>query len=94
MKHFMPPYCLSLLFVSQFSHFDYLITSSTSEALLNINNKKSLFKGRQIDTRLKPYYLHMNSMKLVIPLHSLYQSIHTKDESKRGTAFAFISGVN
>ena len=38
--------------------------------------------------------LHMNSMKLVIPLHLLYWSIHTKDESKRGTAFAFIFGVN
>ena len=36
----------------------------------------------------------MNSMKLVIPLHSLYWSIHTKDESKRGTTFAFIFGVN
>ena len=36
----------------------------------------------------------MNSMKLVIPLHSLYWSIHTKDESKRRTAFAFIVGVN
>ena len=36
----------------------------------------------------------MNSMKLVIPLHTLYWSIHTKDESKRGTAFAFIFGVN
>ena len=36
----------------------------------------------------------MNSMKLVIPLPSLYWSIHTKDESKRGTAFAFIFGVN
>ena len=36
----------------------------------------------------------MNSMKLVILLHSLYWSIHTKDESKRGTAFAFIFGVN
>ena len=36
----------------------------------------------------------MNSMKLVIPLHSLYWSIHTKDESIRGTAFAFIFGVN
>ena len=32
----------------------------------------------------------MNSMKLVITLHSLYWSIHTKDESKRGSAFAFI----
>ena len=37
---------------------------------------------------------HMNSMKLVILSHSLYWSIHTKDESKRGTAFAFIFGVN
>ena len=37
---------------------------------------------------------HMTSMKLVIPLHSLYWSIHTKDESKRGTTFAFIFGVN
>ena len=36
----------------------------------------------------------INSMKLVIPLHWLYWSIHTKDESKRGTAFAFIFGVN
>ena len=36
----------------------------------------------------------MNYMKFVIPLHSLYWSIHTKDESKRGTAFAFIIGVN
>ena len=36
----------------------------------------------------------MNSMKLVILLHSLYWSIHTKDESKRGTAVAFIFGVN
>ena len=38
--------------------------------------------------------LDINSMKLVIPLLSLYWSIHTKDESKRGTAFAFIFGVN
>ena len=38
--------------------------------------------------------LYMSSMKLVNPLHSLYWSIHTKDESKRGTAFAFIFGVN
>ena len=39
-------------------------------------------------------HMIMNSMKLVIPLHSLYWSIHTKDESKRGTAFTFIFGVN
>ena len=36
----------------------------------------------------------MTSMKLAIPLHSLYWSIHTKDESKRGTMFAFVFGVN
>ena len=36
----------------------------------------------------------MNSMKLVIQLYSLYWSIHTKDESKRRIAFAFIFGVN
>ena len=36
----------------------------------------------------------INSMKLVIPLHSLYWSIHTKDEGKRASAFAFIFGVN
>ena len=40
------------------------------------------------------YKTFMNSMKRVIPLHSLYWSIYTKDESKRGTAFAFIFGVN
>ena len=40
------------------------------------------------------YALHVNSMKLVILLPLLYWSIHTKDESKRGTAFAFIFGVN
>ena len=38
--------------------------------------------------------LHMNSMKLVIRLHWVYWSIHTKDESKRETAFAFIFDVN
>ena len=37
---------------------------------------------------------NMKSMKVVILLHSLYWSIHTKVESKRGTAFAFIFGVN
>ena len=53
--------------------------------------------------------IDMNSMKLVIPLHFISfkkkdsklccdtttpESIHTKDGSKRGTAFAFIFGVN
>ena len=35
----------------------------------------------------------MNSKKRVILLHSLYWLIHTKDESKHGTVFAFIFGV-
>ena len=38
--------------------------------------------------------LIINSIKLVIPLHLLYWSIHTKNESKCRTAFAFIFGVN
>ena len=37
---------------------------------------------------------HLKSIKRVIPYHSLFWSIHTKNESKRGTAFAFIYGVN
>ena len=36
----------------------------------------------------------MNYLKLVIPLHSLYWSVHAKDETKHGMAFAFIFGVN
>ena len=45
---------------------------------------------------IRRHSLHgqQHAMKLVILLHSLYWSIHTKDESKRGTAFAFIFGVN
>ena len=38
--------------------------------------------------------LNLKIMKLVIPLHSLYCSIHIKDESKCGTVLAFIFGVN
>ena len=49
----------------------------------------------QSETRMFKTTAHiMNYMKLVIPKHSLYWSIHTKDESKRGTVFAFIFGVN
>ena len=40
------------------------------------------------------FTVHMSSMKLVILLLLLYQSIHTKDESKLRAAFAFIFGVN
>ena len=38
--------------------------------------------------------LNMNSMKLAVPSHSLFWSIHSKDESKRGNVFAFIFDVN
>ena len=51
-------------------------------------------KGKQTSIDKTKISSTMNSMKLVIPLHSLYWSIHTKDESKRGTAFASIFGVN
>ena len=43
---------------------------------------------------LSLFPLFMNSMKLVIALHLSFWSIHTKDESKRETAFAFNFGVN
>ena len=46
------------------------------------------------NSKLQVTWSVMNSMKLVIPLQLLDWSIHTKDESKRGTAFAFIFGVN
>ena len=38
--------------------------------------------------------MDLDYMKLFISSHSLYWSIHTKDESKRCSAFAFIFGVN
>ena len=57
-------------------------------------NKTHWCQCAMYDTCMYPGKLTMNSMKLVIPLHSLYWSIHTKDESKRGTTFAFIFGVN
>ena len=59
----------------------------------NLPNKTSGTSNIHLCTSKTTSFI-MNSMKLVIPLHSLYWSIHTKDESKRGTAFAFIFGVN
>ena len=67
--------------------------SAVSMPLLPFNC--SLFYGPKIIRNEKKDDTQcVNSMKLVIPLHSSYWSIHTKDESKRGTAFAFIFGVN
>ena len=64
-------------------------------AVIRPQNDFTMPSGGFITPLLRlPTVLIMNSMKLVIPLHSLYWSIHTKDESKRGTAFAFIFGVN
>ena len=68
----------SITFHYQLWRHPALVTSSGTDNLV-------LFHRRS---------LHMNSMKLVVPLHSLYRSIHTKNESKCGTAFAFIFGVN
>ena len=59
------------------------------------HGKQHLHKTQPELTVLRQLTSHrVKSMKLVIPLHSLHWSIHTKDESKRGTAFAFIFGVN
>ena len=66
---------------------DLHLTSVTS-------NDSHNFLDLQSDVSSPVNEVLMNSMKLVIPLHSLYWSIHTKDESKRETAFTFIFGVN
>ena len=44
-----------------------------------------------LGTCVDPQFI--NFMELVILLHSLYWSFHTKDETKRGTAFAFLLGL-
>ena len=86
-------------------HIDFLKSNSTMYLMQAIGlGVKYLGKVNTIIFLLWPTYISvgtgetlahiMNSMKLVIPLQSLYWSIHTKDESKRGTAFAFIFGVN
>ena len=70
----------------------YLLPSGHSDQTYHAN--ANLVKGTRMHTDPKVLCTSvMNSMKLVIPLLSLYWSIHTKDESKRGTAFAFIFGV-
>ena len=80
---------------------NYAMTTKNLVVIINQNNETmeqydvtlyDIFWGRNEQQNFMR--LSMNSMKLVIPLHSLYWSIHTKDESKRGTAFAFIFGVN
>ena len=73
-----------------------------AQGFKDLPEQKPLFKcpyaniGTYYKYLVHSFSIHttMNSMKLVIPLHSLYWSIHTKDESKRGTEFAFIFGVN
>ena len=60
----------------------------------SVYSSPGVTNGHNHPHTLTPTDLFMNSMKLVIPLHLLYWSIHTKDESKRGSAFAFIFGVN
>ena len=78
--------------------------------LCNKDNCSVMDWASHLNTRggISPSADSMNSMKLVIPLHlnswkkdskrccdtTTAESIHTKDESKRGSAFAFIFGVN
>ena len=68
-----------------------ILVSPLSTINSSINDMQS--KRFMIVSEINNSYL-TNSMKLVILLHSLYWSIHTKGESKRGTAFASIFGVN
>ena len=85
--------------VCLFKHFWEVISSMSYDNPLSSVNFKGItayYTGHRPLMLFHPlfYILKMNSMKLVILLYSLYWSIHTKDESKRGTAFAFIFGVN
>ena len=83
--------CISLVFFFWptifVSHASFAIVCSFGAKFFQF-----VFPNLNFLFQLCPHY--MDSMRLVIPLHSLYGSIHTKDESKRGTAFAFIFGVN
>ena len=72
-----------------------LLEQSSLEAASSLHYRTQNKERIERDSLKNPSaWGNMNSMKLVISLHSLYWSIHTKDESKRGTAFAFIFGVN
>ena len=81
-------------YYQEFCHKEKKFTTRKRQLSHNTNNALA---EQETVLGIPPKAIHknsMNSMKLVIPLHSLYWSIHTKDESKRGTAFAFIFGVN
>ena len=76
---------------------------SFSEAKSSLNKAKtdavrtvaySIIIATAISGNVLSTSLYHEFHETFIPLHSLYGSIHTKDESKRGTAFAFIFGVN
>ena len=71
----------SVKLAPQGSCSDWLVVNCSFSIVWEVNSGQSFNFG-------------MNSMKVVILVHSLYWSIHIKDESKRGTAFAFIFGVN
>ena len=78
-----------------------LLVAST--VLIQIKLSLRLYSGDALSSKH-----NMSSMKIIIPLHFISlkkdskqccdtttpESIHTKDESKRGSAFAFIFGVN
>ena len=83
--------CLRHFFLfSITSHWDDRIHFKKTAVNNNMAQKCSL----NLKLKASCHYLCMTSMKLVIPLHSLYWSIHTKDESKRRTAFTFTFAVN
>ena len=59
----------------------------------NLSFRHNLFHEKLISDISRKWILP-NMIRAVKRLHSMYWSIHTKDESKRETAFAFIFGVN
>ena len=88
--------------------YDDTVTWNHSHRPESLHTMKTVQQGFCWLTILSTFYHpSMNSMKFVIPLHFISwkkdskwccdtttpESIHTKDESKRGSAFAFIVGV-
>ena len=83
---------------NKLTFFSSLLQEANSNNTNRMNYTWHLWPSAKLQWkhRFLPFFspFNKNSMKLLILLHSLYWSIHTKDESKREIVFAFIFGVN
>ena len=68
--------------------------SEIAVALINVLEYVVAGNGKNINKIPSYHEFHENFHSVTFDRSSLYWSIHTKDESKRGIAFAFIFGVN